>query len=269
MSDDGRIDQSVRTRVLARLDEVERTDGVRVLYACESGSRAWGFESADSDYDVRFLYVHRRDWYLSIDLDRRPDVIEPPIEDELDVCGWDLRKALGLLRKSNPPLLEWVGSPIVYREAFSVAAKLRELRDVYYSRTACMYHYLKMARNNYREFLRGPEVPRKKYLYVLRPILAVLWIERDLGVVPTQFGALVERLVEPGRLRSAIDELLRAKCAGAELGLAPRIPQLNEFIERELARLEKAQIRYTESRPPVEELSRFFVEVLDDVWGSS
>ena len=103
---------NVREEVNRRLDAIEADSGARILYACESGSRAWGFASADSDYDVRFVYVRPRDWYLSIDLDRRRDVIELPIEDELDVNGWDLPKAPRLFRNSNPPLLEWLGSPI-------------------------------------------------------------------------------------------------------------------------------------------------------------
>ena len=108
------VTAGIRKEVLRRLDAVEREEDVRVLYACESGSRAWGFASPDSDYDVRFIYVHRPDWYLSI-VDRR-DVIERPIVDEYDLSGWELRKTLRLFRKSNPPLIEWLGSPIVYRE---------------------------------------------------------------------------------------------------------------------------------------------------------
>lgn len=89
------------TEIHGALQSIQEQETVRVLYACESGSRAWGFPSRDSDYDVRFIYVRPRDWYLSVDLERR-DVIERPISDRLDVSGWDLRKALQLLRKSNP-----------------------------------------------------------------------------------------------------------------------------------------------------------------------
>lgn len=102
--------------ILARLEQIEKDEDVTIFYACESGSRAWGFPSADSDYDVRFIYVRPRDWYLSIDVEEKRDVIERPINDALDISGWDLRKALKLLRKSNPPLLEWLSSPIVYKE---------------------------------------------------------------------------------------------------------------------------------------------------------
>src|SRR6266540_3954918 len=119
--------QDISEQVDRRLDEIEANHDVRVAFCCESGSRAWGFASTDSDYDVRFIYVRRPEWYLSIDLEERRDVIETPIEGVWDVNGWDLRKALRLLRKSNPPLFEWLQSPIVYRERSSVAAQMRSI----------------------------------------------------------------------------------------------------------------------------------------------
>lgn len=95
------------------VSNIEAERGVRVLYACESGSRGWGFASPDSDYDVRFIYVHPLPWYLRVSAQR--DVIEVPISDELDINGWELRKALGLLKKGNATLIEWLDSPVVYR----------------------------------------------------------------------------------------------------------------------------------------------------------
>jgi predicted nucleotidyltransferase len=129
----------VYQRVRNARAQVEAERNVRVLFACESGSRAWGFASRDSDYDVRFLYVQRRDWYLSVD-DRR-DVIELPIADNLDVSGWELRKALRLLRKSNPPLLEWLKSPIVYHEDPAFVAEFGALAAKFYSPRRCFAHY--------------------------------------------------------------------------------------------------------------------------------
>ena len=96
------IESRICRRIVNRLEEIERSESVRILLAVESGSRAWGFPSPDSDYDVRFLYARPRDWYLSIDA--RRDVIECPIEDVLDINGWDIRKALHLLLKANPVL---------------------------------------------------------------------------------------------------------------------------------------------------------------------
>jgi len=135
-------------RIVEELHQIEAAHGIKVLYACESGSRAWGFPSADSDYDVRFLYLHPREHYLSIDIEHRRDVIERPISEMLDINGWDLRKALQLLRKSNPPLLEWLQSPIIYLDRFEVAAALRRMLTTYHSPIACAYHYLSMARND-------------------------------------------------------------------------------------------------------------------------
>lgn len=230
------IPAETAAEVQRRLSDIEHEEGVRILYACESGSRAWGFASKDSDFDVRFLYVHPRDWYLTIQ--SRRDVIERPITDDLDFSGWDLPKALRLFRKSNPPLLEWLGSPLVYREAGPTAARLRDLAARNFAPRACIHHYLHMARGNFREFLRGEEVRTKKYLYVLRPLLAILWLEEGRGVAPTEFGRLVDAMVPGGPLRAAIDDLLERKRAGSELSSGPRIPAISDFIEEQLARLE-------------------------------
>lgn len=107
---------AIRAEILRRLRAAEVEHGVRIVYACESGSRAWGFASPDSDYDVRFLYVREADWYLSFDVERRRDVIEYPITDEIDCGGWDLRKALYLLTRTSGALMEWLNSPVRYIE---------------------------------------------------------------------------------------------------------------------------------------------------------
>src|SRR5262245_14439257 len=142
------MDQSVAASVERSLDAIEEEEDVLVLLAVESGSRAWGFPSVDSDYDVRFVYLHRPRWYLSIDLEEQRDVIERPIQDDFDLSGWDIRKALRLFRRSNPPLLEWLQCTIVYRERCSLATHLRDLLPAFYSPRASFYHYLHMARGN-------------------------------------------------------------------------------------------------------------------------
>jgi len=246
------------------LHEIEAAEGVKVLYACESGSRAWGFPSADSDYDVRFMYLHPLAWYLSIE-DKR-DVIERPVQDQIDMTGWDLRKALRLFRKSNPPLMEWLGSPVVYLEQSTAASQLRQLAALYYSPTASAYHYLHMAQGNYRDYLKGERVWIKKYFYVLRPILAVNWIERRLGVVPTEFGVLINRLPLDALLKAEIDRLLEAKRAGAELDYGARIAPIRDFIESELSRLEGMTFDYDKHAAPIEQLDAVFLSALKEAW---
>jgi hypothetical protein len=169
---------SVRQDLTERLDAIEREHDATVLYACESGSRAWGFASADSDYDVRFIYAHPRDWYLSLDLDRRDDTVDRPITEALDLHGWDLHKALRLFRTSNPSLLEWLRSPIVYREDEATMARWRDLLPDYYTPRAAGYAYRNMAQSIAQEHLSGETVSRKAYLYVLRALLAVRWVEQ-------------------------------------------------------------------------------------------
>lgn len=223
----------VTQRVREALNRLESEKNVRVLYACESGSRAWGFASQDSDYDVRFLYVHPRDWYLSVE-DRR-DVIEYPLTDELDVSGWELRKALRLLRKSNPALLEWLRSPVVYRSDSSFTEAFRELAASFYSPRQCFMHYLKMAYGNRRHYLQGrEEVSLKKYLYVFRPVLACRWIERELGQPPMLFSELVAGVLEESEVRESLAQLVSRKQAGTELDKERPDSVLSGFLEREL-----------------------------------
>ncbi len=218
------------------LAAIESEHGVRILYACESGSRAWGFASADSDYDVRFLYVHPLDGYVSVDTPR--EVIERPITDDLDINGWELRKALRLMRKSNPVLLEWLHAPITYRCDDGFLSDMRDLARTYYRPAACFHHYLHMAQGNRRDYLRGPIVWLKKYLYVLRPLLACRWIEMGRGIPPVAFDHLVEATVDEAPLQHAIAELLAAKRGGDELARGPAIPVIDAFIDREFQRLE-------------------------------
>ncbi len=229
-------------RIKQQLLNLEREEVVRIIYACESGSRAWGFPSKDSDYDVRFLYVHPPDWYLSVDLEDKNDVIEWPLDGLLDLSGWDLRKALRLLRKSNPPLLEWLNSPIIYLEGHAVGDRLRGLLPEYYSPTACLYHYLHMARGNYKEYLRGETVWIKKYFYVLRPLLAIRWIEAGRGVVPMEFETLLAAVDGEQDFKLAVSGLLERKIKGEELDRGPRLPEISDFIDREMGRLDDKKI---------------------------
>ncbi len=254
----------MKDKILASLQNIESQEGVIAFYACESGSRAWGFPSKDSDYDVRFLYLHPIDWYLAIEEKR--DVIERPLNEQLDVNGWDLRKALALFRKSNPPLLEWLDSPIVYKEQFTIAKQMRDLAKVYYSPSACIFHYLHMAQGNMREYLKGDRVWVKKYFYVLRPLLAIKWIEQGYGVAPTAFGTLLERIVQEGELKNRINELIEQKKLGDELDYGDRIPVISDFIAAELARLEADQKQYKNHPVPTAVLDDLFRNALREVW---
>ncbi|THF84707.1 nucleotidyltransferase domain-containing protein [Cohnella fermenti] len=259
--------QTVQEAIAKQLDRLESEEQIRILYACESGSRAWGFPSQDSDYDVRFIYIRKPEWYLSI-FDKR-DVIERPISDKLDISGWDLRKALNLYRKSNPPLLEWLQSPIRYAENYRVTEQLRENSPLTFSPKSCMYHYLNMARGNYRMYLQGERVRIKKYFYVLRPVLACEWIERYGEMPPMEFDVLVERLIpKNGELWQYVQQLLARKKSGEELDYEPKLSPINDYLEERLRELEQSAVSLnTVENKLDEQLDVLFRLSLQDVWG--
>jgi predicted nucleotidyltransferase len=260
------IDEAIAEEVRRRLDHVETSEGVRILLAVESGSRAWGFPSRDSDYDVRFVYIHPPEWYLSVDADLRRDVIERPILDEIDLSGWEIRKALLLFAKSNPPLLEWLSSPLVYRDTKTLAPRLRDLLPAYYAPNASLYHYLHMAQGNFKDYLRGDVVWVKKYFYILRPLLAVRWIEQGRGPVPMLFTDLLATIPDEPTVVSAIEELRDRKMAGEELDRGPAIPIIGGFVAAEIARLEELHPERKVQYPGFEPLNTLFRTVLSETF---
>lgn len=242
-------------RIQAELAQIEQRENVRILYAVESGSRAWGMASPDSDFDVRFVYVRPVTDYVR--LRQLRDVIELPIDtslaNPLDINGWDLIKALTLFRASNPPLLEWLHSPIVYREQGELAVRLRALARDGYSPMRMSYHYHSMARRTYKEYLeRRTEVGVKKYLYALRPLVAVRWMEQNHTPPPTEFEATISGVTIANEIRSELSELLQRKREGGETDAGPINATLMTFIEAELERI-SAMVRDLPDPPMPEE----------------
>lgn len=221
-----------------KLKDLARQHDVRILLACESGSRAWGFPSPDSDYDVRFIYVHRQAHYLAIDEQR--DVIELPINDLLDINGWELRKALRLLRKSNSPLMEWLQSPVVYHADARFMEDMTGLMAGFFSPRAMMHHYLSMAKNVIDTDLQGAQVRLKKYFYALRPMLACRWIADRQQVPPMNFATL-RTLLAPD-LQGAVDDLLVLKATHDEAFTIQPAAAINNWLQQ--------QVAYCESHAP-------------------
>ena len=243
-----------------KLHEIELRENCRILLAVESGSRAWGFASPDSDYDVRFIYVRPKESYLR--LDRVRDVIEVPISDELDINGWDVDKALHLLHKSNPTVFEWFSSPIIYQTS-DFADQFKPIMRKYFSSKSGLWHYLHMAEGNYREFLRGDMVKAKKYFYVLRPILACRWI-LDKGTPPPMlFSELMESQLDEA-LKETVYELLDLKMNAPEVKMIPRIDVLNAYLDRSISEVKEMIERLPkEQTHEWEELNELFLSVLE------
>ena len=258
------IPADVRDEILARLRRAEAEHGVRVLFAIESGSRAWGFASPTSDYDVRFVYMRDPAWYQAVDLEERRDVIEYPIVDDIDLNGWDVRKALRLYRKSNPAFVEWIQSPITYVDRGIFRDRARRLLPDVYCGERGVHHYRSMARTNYRGYLREPMVRLKKYFYVLRPLLAARWIVATGGAAPIEFERLLEMLAREDAVLEHVHRLLDAKRNSPELGLSPAVPELNAFIEKELDAT-RFDLPAEATRPAViDHLNALFHEVLEE-----
>ena len=248
MSDDA-IPGDVRAHILKRLNAVEAEEGVRILFAIESGSRAWGFASPDSDYDVRFVYQHPTEWYLSLKEPR--DVIERGLDEfEIDLAGWDLRKSLRLLLKWNSALHEWLVSPITYVEDRRVRDEMEQLYRTHADLRTMGHHYLNLARTEWNRMRDSEDVSLKKYFYVLRPLLALRWLDRSHTVPPMNFEAL--RTDDPWspEVNAAVDDLIELKRRTAELGRGAHVPVVDIWIEEMLGSADPGLLPKPESSEP-------------------
>lgn len=241
-------------QIKIKLREIELTENVKIIMAAESGSRAWGFDSPDSDYDVRFIYVRQPEDYIRLNPLR--DVIEWQLDEVYDISGWDLQKALRLMHDSNPALHEWCSSPIVYAEN-ELAAPLRELAWEYFLPKKAMYHYLSMARHNYNTYLTDDTVRTKKYFYALRPVLAARWVANNGTPPPMLFDELVRTEMQPD-LKPVVEDLVRAKKGTPELGTGPVIPELNAYITEQIGLMQDAADRAENRKNDWDRLEEFF-----------
>ena len=277
-------ENEITLSIKEKLSQIEQRENIRILYACESGSRAWGFASPDckaetcysacktaesrpksvacldqtySDYDVRFIFVRPVEDYLRVK--ELPDFIDAELNEVYDINGWDLKKFFKQLYKSNPVLFEWANSPIFYRttqEWESVKAIMKE----YVLQVAMIHHYRGMAKSNVRSNFATSEVVLKKYLYVLRPVLACVWIMQKHTVPPTEFMKLVEEVL-PEELKALVDELLAVKLKSGEKEKGARIPQIDLLIESKLNEATVFPVT-DEVQENYEKLDKLFLEIV-------
>ena len=277
-------ENEITLSIKEKLSQIEQRENIRILYACESGSRAWGFASPDckaetcysacktaesrpksvacldqtySDYDVRFIFVRPIEDYLRVK--ELPDYIDAELNEVYDINGWDLKKFCKQLYKSNPVIFEWADSPIVYRTTSEWKHVKANMQD-FVLQVAMIHHYRGMAKSNVRSNFATSEVVLKKYLYVLRPVLACVWIMQKHTVPPTEFMKLVEEVL-PEELKVLVDELLAVKMKSGERDKGSRIPQIDLFIESKLNEAtvfrvnEEVQVNY-------EKLDKLFLEIV-------
>ena len=251
----------MRELINQKLMEIEQSENIAILHAVESGSRAWGFPSPDSDYDVRFIYIRKPEFYFKLEKTR--DVIELPINDMLDINGWDLNKTLRLLHGSNPTLFEWMSSPVVYRQTDFID-HLRPIMDNYFSCKSGLYHYLSMAEGNYRDYLKGEMVRAKKYFYVLRPLLACKWILRTHTKPPMLFRELMDAELDES-LKPAVERLLDLKMNAPEIKEITRVDEINAYLDRTIEELKVEIAAFpAEHKADWAPLNKLFLQTLLD-----
>ena len=261
------LSPQAQSLIEARLAALAADHQVKLAYACESGSRAWGFPSPDSDYDVRFIYVHPKAWYLALEEGR--DVIDLPMENSavglLDFGGWDVRKTLRLVRKSNPVIWEWLQSPIIY-QGFDARQllSLRDELDPFYSPITACHHYLSLARGTMERELTGTSVKIKKYFYMLRPLLAAAWIERYHEVPPMELTLLLALLDDQPGIKESINALLERKQVTDEQVPIARIAVIDDFLAQKLARLQESAKQLSAAAGDPAKLDRLFLEFLGE-----
>ncbi|KQO21701.1 nucleotidyltransferase [Flavobacterium sp. Leaf82] len=245
----------MKEKILKKLKEIEKQKNVEILFAVESGSRAWGFASPDSDYDIRFIYKHEPDYYLS--LWEKPDVIEFMTEDDLDGSGWDLRKAVKLLAKSNAPLIEWLFSPVVYYANDDFLKQMRELAVECFSPIAVLHHYLGTTKN-FMEVCEMEEVKLKSYFYALRTALAGKWIIENNTFPPVAFADLLP--IAPQNIQEKIIELQEIKAKQNEKYLHPKEVLITDFLLETVKFNQENASKLGSGKKLSEELDLFFRE---------
>ena len=250
----------IRNEILDKLSEIEEKENVRIIYAVESGSRAWGVESPDSDYDVRFIYIRNKEDYLN--LQEMRDVIEWQLDNVLDINGWDLKKTLIQFHKGNATLFEWANSPIVYKKSDEWQV-VYEGAKKYFSKKIALYHYYGTANNTFKQYLQDDVVRYKKYIYALRPLLACKYIEDNHSIPPVRFDELLMQKL-PEDLSDEIDKMLDIKSRSDEKDLNPQLPVIKSYIENEINRYEQLIKTIDDDRTADwETLNKLFLEILE------
>ncbi|WP_018247658.1 nucleotidyltransferase domain-containing protein [Orenia marismortui] len=252
-------------RIISKLRDIEEENNIRILYAVEAGSRAWGFSSETSDYDIRFIYVHPIEWYLSIE--EKEDYIDLQINNSIDLHGWDLQKTLKLFRKSNPSILEWLHSSSIYIENSTLIDRLRRLSRDYFSPKALLYHYLNMAKANYKKYLGENKINLKKYLYIIMPLLACSYIKNKKKIPVMNFYNLMNSELNNSLLLEEISSLLIQKKSDKYNKEILRLDIIDDFLETQINYYQEYVLK-VEGKDPIDYncLDKLFQKSLEEIW---
>lgn len=244
--------------IINKLRDIEQQQQVKILFAVESGSRGWQFPSTDSDYDVRFIYVRPFNYYLSV-IDRRYD-LNFPISEDLDIYGWDIRKVLQLMLKSNATPFEWLQSPVVYHQLPGFQEQLWALCAHYFSQRANIHHYLGIAKGALDTIVEEGEIKVKKLFYVLRPLLAAKWCLERRSIAPMTIGPLMQSM--PDSLLEEMHQLITLKAGWPESFVINISNELKTYIEQQMSVVDGAAKPLPRDHFTVDRLNDFFVRTI-------
>ncbi len=266
---------NIQQQINTLISRIETKCTIKILYVCEAGSRAWGLSSEMSDFDVRFIYIHPYDWYLSIDQNR--DVIDNNSigvfereEKRIDVSGWELSKALRLFRKSNPSLLEWLHSNIVYYNRYSTIERMKSLESEVFSAKSCLHHYVSMANRNANKYLNGERTPSvKEYLNIFRPLFISMWISEERSFPTLEFQSLLNGIGVPFDIHHDILFIMKEKKVGNKTIQNVCHNRLRLFIENQLTQLKELLPTIIDTgKNPTVQLNQLFRDSLKEVFNS-
>jgi uncharacterized protein len=245
------------------LQRFAQENGFRILYACETGSRGWGFASPDSDFDIRFIYVFPQERYLQL---REPqEQISTIFEDSgevLDFNGWELRKTLRLLSGANASPYEWLQSPIIYDNIDNFRSSLWDIAGLYHSPRSAIHHYLGICHNSLKSGIEGDSINIKKYFYVLRPLLAAKWAADRRTVPHMQFAPLLAQIPADTAFRKAVAQLWMEKERAPEGAMTPLVPAIQDFISTEMEHCKSVAEQMEKRHVDTQALDVFFKQWL-------
>ena len=251
----------MKEEIIEHINQLEKEKGITILLAAESGSRAWGCPSPDSDYDVRIIYKRPKSEYLEID--DRPDTINYFHGELLDINGWDLKKTLKLIRKSNATPFEWAQSPIKYKEIDNFSSTILNLSKEYFQPRHTVNHYRGIAKNSYLSNDLSGEIKLKKLFYVLRPLMAAKWIIIKNEIPPMDIPNLIS-IIHENDIVQHINNLLKIKSAANEDYVHKMDKLIIDFIDQEFNYVSSIQLEEKTEVPSSEQLNKKFKEIIED-----
>lgn len=221
------------TTILTKLKAIEKENGFRILFAAESGSRAWGLSSTDSDYDIRFIYAYPTSRYLELN---EPRATYDKISKDLDFSGWDIKKTLRLFYNGNMSVYEWLHSPTVYKSS-QIARFLLKAEEDYFSPKAAVYHYSNFAKKQYTKYVAGKDLALvKKWFYIIRPILSMRCVAKNSSCPPIEFSELFEETKHelPDCIVDTINNLYTLKRSSSETDIVSVPKYFKEWAQKQI-----------------------------------